>query len=649
VLATVARLSPDARRTVGIAALISGRFDADLLREVGSNPDDIDELLAAGLVVSEGPALRFRHEIVRLAVADEIPGFRKRVTHSRLLAALERSGDADVSQLAYHAEGAGDHAAVLNYAAAAGRRAAELGAHREAVAHFSTALRFDDGAAPQVAADLHQRLADEAALVERWHAAVEAGERSASLWGEVADPLREGDALRLRSAMTWRTAGGAQATLLAEQAVHRLTPLGPTRELARAYALLAALRVLSGDLTQATEDVTTARALADQLDLPDVLGHARTTEAVIAWNQGRPWEDPMQEALRIACAADAYEQAARTYANLHMILTASCDFRGADKCFEDGTDFCDRHELTTYGLYLRASHAASLARRGRWDEALTLAREVLAEHPVPTTAVEPTIVLGSLLVRRGDAAGLQLLDEAVVLATRADIAAVRCAAHVARAEAYWLAGDREAAVADIRIAAAVAESADPWARAAVAAWQRRLDSAITVAEDDAPEPFANARDGDSRAAARSWDDLNAPYDAALALLDAGTEPDLRQALQRFQALGAVAAERLTRRRMRALGIRGIPSGAHRSTRQNPAGLTRRELEVLIKVSAGLTNAQIAEDLVLSTRTVDHHVAALLTKLGAPSRALAVERARALGVLDSDGRSPREIRSSGTHI
>jgi predicted ATPase len=246
VLATVARLSPNARRTVGIAALISGRFDADLLREVGSNPDDIDELLAAGLVVSEGPALRFRHEIVRLAVADEIPGFRKRVTHSRLLAALERSGDADVSQLAYHAEGAGDHAAVLNYAAAAGRRAAELGAHREAVAHFSTALRFDDGAAPQVAADLHQRLADEAALVERWHAAVEAGERSASLWGEVADPLREGDALRLRSAMTWRTAGGAQATLLAEQAVHRLTPLGPTRELARAYALLAALRVLRG-------------------------------------------------------------------------------------------------------------------------------------------------------------------------------------------------------------------------------------------------------------------------------------------------------------------------------------------------------------------------------------------------------------------
>jgi DNA-binding CsgD family transcriptional regulator len=94
--------------------------------------------------------------------------------------------------------------------------------------------------------------------------------------------------------------------------------------------------------------------------------------------------------------------------------------------------------------------------------------------------------------------------------------------------------------------------------------------------------------------------------------------------------------------MRNLGIRGIPSGAHHSTRANPAGLTRREHEVLLRVGAGMTNAQIADELVISPRTVDHHVSALLTKLGATSRSMAVQRAVALGLLALNrGRPPEK--------
>jgi DNA-binding CsgD family transcriptional regulator len=281
---------------------------------------------------------------------------------------------------------------------------------------------------------------------------------------------------------------------------------------------------------------------------------------------------------------------------------------------------------------LRSSHAAGLASRGNWDEAAALCCAVLAERPAPTTRIDPALVRGTILVRRGDASGLRQLDEAVGLATRAEFAGLRRAALLARVEAHWLDGAHDAALADLSSAAEISAAADAWARGQVAVWQRRLRTAVTVRSDDVPEPFARALDREFGSAAKLWNDLGAPYEASLSLFDAGTEPELRQALQCFQALGAAAAERATRRRMRSLGVRGIPSGAHQSTRANPAGLTRREQEVLLRVGAGLTNAQIADELVISPRTVDHHVSAVLTKLGASSRAMAVQQAVALGLL-----------------
>ena len=61
-----------------------------------------------------------------------------------------------------------------------------------------------------------------------------------------------------------------------------------------------------------------------------------------------------------------------------------------------------------------------------------------------------------------------------------------------------------------------------------------------------------------------------------------------------------------------------PRPATRDSR-NPAGLTTRELEVLDLVAEGLTNGEIATRLVISEKTVGHHVSAILRKLGVGSR------------------------------
>jgi DNA-binding NarL/FixJ family response regulator len=74
----------------------------------------------------------------------------------------------------------------------------------------------------------------------------------------------------------------------------------------------------------------------------------------------------------------------------------------------------------------------------------------------------------------------------------------------------------------------------------------------------------------------------------------------------------------------------VPRGPTPATRLNVAGLTARQLDVLELLAEGCSNAAIAERLVLSVRTVDHHVAALMAKLAAATRHEAVERATEQG-------------------
>jgi DNA-binding NarL/FixJ family response regulator len=102
-------------------------------------------------------------------------------------------------------------------------------------------------------------------------------------------------------------------------------------------------------------------------------------------------------------------------------------------------------------------------------------------------------------------------------------------------------------------------------------------------------------------------------------------------------LGAKPLATAVRRRLRALGVTRIPRGPLGETRVNPAGLTARQIDVLRLLGKGYTNAQIASQLVVSVRTVDSHVAAVLGKLGASGRREAAACAAELGVLDTETR------------
>ena len=221
------------------------------------------------------------------------------------------------------------------------------------------------------------------------------------------------------------------------------------------------------------------------------------------------------------------------------------------------------------------------------------------------------------------------LDEALAL-TEPELQRIEPVA-VARAEAAWLAGDRARVAAETEDALALARRCGaPWVIGELACWRRRAGVEESI-DADVAEPFALELAGAFEQAAACWSALGCPYEAALALAGADDEALLRRALDELRALGAAAAAAVVARRLRERGAANLPRGPRPATRENPAQLTARELEVLALVADGLRNRDIAERLFLAPKTVDHHVSAILRKLGTRTRGEAAARALQLGL------------------
>ena len=280
VAARLARLSPGTRRTVETAAVMGARVDLPLLSEV--QPDSpVDDCVATGILVADSSGVRFRHELVRMAVEEAIPSYRQTELHVRLLAALEERGDADPAVLAHHAEGAGDEKAVLRHAPEAARRSAALGAHREAAAQYERALRFAHKLDRPGMAALQEGVAGEYALLDRWQETEAAAARRAG----AAPPARRrperrgGSAPALRCAMAAvprrgrdpsRGGGGPHPRRLATRP--RSWPR-PTRALGALYSE-------EGRTDEGLELLEKARALGELLHEPGLVSYALNMRGV---------------------------------------------------------------------------------------------------------------------------------------------------------------------------------------------------------------------------------------------------------------------------------------------------------------------------------------------------------------------------------
>jgi DNA-binding CsgD family transcriptional regulator len=174
------------------------------------------------------------------------------------------------------------------------------------------------------------------------------------------------------------------------------------------------------------------------------------------------------------------------------------------------------------------------------------------------------------------------------------------------------------------------ERAALWVIEDAALWLRMLGEPVRDTESFAT-PFREHCEGRWDAAAAGWRALGRPYEEALALSGGGIDAQ-RQALEILDRLGAAPAAARVRRQLRAGGVRSVPRGPIAATRAHPAGLTRRQVQVLELLDLGLTNAEIATRLCISAKTAEHHVAGIMARLDSPTRQAAAAAARRSGLL-----------------
>jgi len=346
-------------------------------------------------------------------------------------------------------------------------------------------------------------------------------------------------------------------------------------------------------------------------------------------------QEKLERSLALALQAGLGPEVGRAYNNLSYTLGRRRRWGDADRVTTLGIAFCREHGLEAHLSSLLANRASSELARGRWDSAAETAATILdgPESSLPGPRQEALLTLAVVRARRGDPDYQPLLDHASELAAAVgDLDWVGSTA-VARAEVAWLEGRTDGIAAETEQAFKLAvDLQEPAFLGELACWRWRAGLLV-----DPPlgtdELYRREIGGDWEWAAREWRELGQPYEAALALAGSRDPDALRQALDELQALGARPAAAIVTRRLRELGERGLKRGPRSQTRENPAGLTARELEVLPLLADGLRNAEIADRLVVSHKTVDHHVSAILRKLGTRTRGEAAAEAGRLGLLD----------------
>jgi DNA-binding CsgD family transcriptional regulator/tetratricopeptide (TPR) repeat protein len=640
VLARVGTLSPAAQGALDRLAVIPSGAELGLLRALIGDLAPVAEAERAGVAGVRGDVVAFRHELARRAVAESLPASVRLELNADVLRALLARPDHDPFRVLHHAVEAGDDETVVTHGTAAAREAARVGAYPQAAACYAQILARGHRLTTAQRAALSERYAWALSNSNQLHFAAAAAATAAELWQQDGNDRRLVRALVTLARQQWLTERPVAARASAERAVELARPLGDRYQHALATLGLGGLLVIIDREEDGLPYLNEALDIAERAGAADWAALSRNYRGSALLQLGDlSGRDDLLRSMAQATDLGHHEYVMRAYYNLIEGLWRLGEYREALGYIEQAENYARDQDFRVYGYMFAARRCRLALMRGQWAQAEAGLRELLAGQDDPGMIGRETVpILARVLVRQGSADAPQWLALAARHATGANVLEWLVPTGLAHVEHAWLTGDHAQAgpYPELLLERTERPGALVW-RGELLVYLRRLGYPARPFPG-CPEPYASALRGDWRSAADAWLGSGDPYEHAIELAESGqVEPTLK-ALTVLDGLGAKPAVAIVRSRLRGLGVTRLPRRPQPGTLTNPAGLTDRQLEILRLVATGLSNAEIAHRLVVSTRTVDHHVSAILGKLGVRTRCEAAARAADL----EDGPAPRGV-------
>lgn len=633
VLARVAEMDLGDLEVLQLIACAPDRLDARLLRLVGVDLGTLRRLDETALLAQDDHGLAFRHELARLAIESTIPPGGAVTLHQRLIQALEELDLRDPAVLTHHASAARDSGRAVRYARAAAEEAIATASNAEAASFLEIALSHLPATTEQAErAGLLLLLSRQQYLTGRITEAIASARASIPLSDSAGQQSMVAEAYSVMAILEYHSARRRNVNHYMARAVRIAHDAGVPETLVRTVFNSAFLAMLGSELHQAQDGAAQVGELAADAHLDEYVTAGQLLHELIGCVSG----DPTARAHALALAFDAQERgwdelASRGYDVVAFADAVQGNLRGLQEVVDAGLAHAVTRDLPVSRLWIVSARATLHLLTGRWNAAVEDAESVLSGARLPG-CVHPDLVVGTVRLRRGEPDAEHYIENTMSAAQGLDEPMRLIEAYVVLAEVMWLTGRRDQRVIDV--AARLVEIGDSpdtrFPTGHLAVWLRRIGVSF-VEPSGLPEPFRSSLDGLHLQAARWWHTAGNPFGEAMALFDSVDQDERVRAVTIMDRLGAVATADRLRRELRLDGVVSVPQRPTETTRANPGGLTNRQLEVARLLARGLTNSEIATEVFISHKTAEHHVSAVLSKLGMPNRRAVVHAAADLGL------------------
>ncbi|CAM3801102.1 AAA family ATPase [Smaragdicoccus niigatensis] len=633
VLAHTTKVSAADLEVLQLMATAPDRLGDRVLPTLGIDLPTLRRLTETTLIDRRREGIVFRHELARRAIESTIPPGGASRLHARLLEALERLDYCDPAVLTHHAVASGDRSRATLYAKAAAAEAIRSGAHSEAVAFYEIALEHLGAGAPMERADLLLALAFQQYMVSRLREAIESVRQTFPIWQDAGDVDGLAKAHAAVAVYEYYNAQRGRAEAHLDRAAAIAGDIGADVTYCQARTTRAYLAYMRSDAELARDCLDQARNV--QHTRPQEFLRLRNRVVADANNLVCGDDDArarLFDHMEAARVLGFDELASTVYSNIVNLDVEHGRYRAAERVLEESLPFTVERDIPICRHWQTAVRSRLQFVKGHWSAALEDAAAVLDADGMPIATLWPHVVKTLVPLRRGEEARLAELDDAWDLAGRLDEPLRRLAVLAALAEVAWMTDRVDERVSEIAVAELPRLASAPgagWAAGNLAVWLRRVE--LAVPDVAVAEPYRLSLGGHFAEAASWWHLAGDPFSEAMCWTDSPATDDRVRGVALLDRLGAVGTADRLRVALRQGGLTVLPQRPRGTTRANPGGLTNRQLDVARLIARGLSNNEIAARLYISPKTADHHVSAILMKLGLASRRAIVAQADDLGL------------------